>query len=229
MTVLYHFLLCPFSRRIRLALDEYGFEFELKIENPWERRKAFLALNPSGSTPVMVEGDKVIGGVYALTEFIEETVNLKGSDGGLFPDSFPERAEIRRLIAWFDEKFSAEVSAHLVHEKVVRRHLEPEQGGGAPDTAIVRAAVHNIKFHLDYIGYLVERRRWLGGEQFSHADLAAAAHLSSIDYLGDIPWRHNQAAREWYARVKSRPSFRPLLADRIAGTPPPPAYADLDF
>ncbi len=229
MTILYHFQLCPFSRRIRLALEEYGFEYELRPENPWERRKDFLALNPSGATPVMVEADGVVGGVYALTEFVEESVNIKGRDGGLFPDAFHERAEVRRLIAWFDEKFSAEVSAHLVHEKVVRRYLDAKHGGGAPNTASVRAAIHNIKVHLDYIGYLVERRKWLGGKQFSHADLAAAAHLSCIDYLGDVPWGHNGAAREWYARVKSRPSFRPLLADRLAGMPPPEIYADLDF
>jgi len=74
-----------------------------------------------------------------------------------------------------------------------------------------------------------ERRRWLAGENFSLADITAAAHLSTLDYLGDVPWDNHEPAKEWYARIKSRPSFRPLLADHIPGAPPPKHYADLDF
>ncbi len=228
MTLLYHFPLCPFSRRIRLAMSEYGISFEMKNQPPWAQHKKFLVLNPSGATPVMQLEEEIICGIYALSEFIEELPG-KGNAAPLMPDDAAGRAEIRRLLAWFDDKFNAEVTSLLVYQKVIRRHMEPGDGGGPPDTAAVRAAVHNIKVHLDYIGYLVDRRRWLGGEAFSHADLAAAAHLSCVDYLGDVPWSHNGSAKDWYARVKSRPSFRALLGDRIAGMPPPDSYADLDF
>jgi glutathione S-transferase len=63
----------------------------------------------------------------------------------------------------------------------------------------------------------------------SLADVAAAAHLSCIDYIGDVPWEAYELAKNWYARIKSRPSFRSILADHIAGMPPPKHYADLDF
>ncbi len=72
-------------------------------------------------------------------------------------------------------------------------------------------------------------RDWLAGERLSYADLAAAAHLSAVDYLGDVPWNEDEAAKNWYARVKSRPSFRPILAETLAGVPPSKTYADLDF
>ena len=95
--------------------------------------------------------------------------------------------------------------------------------------AAIRAARSNIRYHLAYIGWLISSRNWLAGDRLSYADLAAAAQLSVVDYLGDVPWQENDAAKHWYARVKSRPSFRPLLSDRIPGMEPSVHYADLDF
>ena len=94
---------------------------------------------------------------------------------------------------------------------------------------MIRAARHNIRYHLAYIGWLVRARDWLAGNELTYADLAAAAHLSAADYLGDVPWSEDETAKNWYARLKSRPSFRPLLAETMAGIPPSKTYADLDF
>jgi glutathione S-transferase len=102
-------------------------------------------------------------------------------------------------------------------------------GGGPPETDVLRAARNNIRYHMAYIGWLARSRDWLAGDQLTYADLAAAAHLSVVDYLGDVPWSENEAAKSWYVRVKSRPSFRPILAETLAGIPPSPTYADLDF
>jgi glutathione S-transferase len=136
-----------------------------------------------------------------------------------------ERAETRRLVAWFDVKFNREVTVNLVEEKITKRFL----GLGQPNSQAIRAGCQNIKHHLDYITYLMDRRSYLAGDSFGLADITAAAHLSSVDYLGDVPWEQHNGAKEWYARVKSRPSFRPLLADHIPGVAPPKHYADLDF
>ena len=136
---------------------------------------------------------------------------------------------MRRLLDWFNIKFFSEVSNWLVTEKVYKRFMTAEQGGGAPQMDLVRAARSNIRYHLRYIGYLVGRRNWLAGSEMSYADLAAAAHLSSVDFLGDVPWDEDEMAKHWYARMKSRPGFRALLADRVPGITPAEAYADLDF
>lgn len=230
MPELYHFPLCPFSRRIRLALAEYGARAELVEERPWERREAFYALNPAGAIPVMVEdGGAAIAGVEALGEYLEETRHGPAGDVTLLGDDPVRRAEVRRLVAWFDGKFNSEVTLNIVFEKIDRRFIRSSDGGGTPDMGAVRAGRENIRYHLDYIGHLVSSRNWLAGDVLSHADLAAAAHLSCIDYLGDVPWNSNGPARGWYARIKSRPAFRPLLADRIPGVHPPESYADLDF
>ena len=222
MRVLYHLWLSPFSRTIRVVLKEKNLEFTLKAEKVWERRPEFLALNPAGEVPVLIEPDgTVLAHVGAIAEFLDEVYREKILIG-INP---LDRAEIRRLVAWFDIKMNNEVTENLVGEKMMKRFL----GLGQPNSSAIRAGHANLIHHLDYIGYLIERRRWLAGENFSLADITAAAHLSTVDYLGDVPWDDHEPAKEWYARIKSRPSFRPILTDHIPGAPPPKHYADLDF
>lgn len=231
MLKLTHFRLCPHSRSIRIVLAELGLEAELEEEPVWEWRREFLALNPAGELPVLQTPDGlVLCGSYAISEYLAERHPRHPADGKgvpLFPGTMEERAEVRRLVDWFHSKLSREVTHELLTEKVYSR-LSP-QGPGAPDPAALRAVRSNLRYHLSYLSYLAHGRRWLAGEEMSFADIAAAAHLSSIDYLGEVFWDEYSVAKTWYARVKSRPSFRQILADRIAGTPPPRAYADLDF
>ena len=234
MLTLLHHPLCPLSRFVRLMLNEYGIEARLLEERFWERREDFLRINPAGTIPVLVaDGEPAIPGAAIIAEYIHETRQesrpAEDNAGWLMPGTPGQRVEVRRLANWFNDKFHAEVSGPLVTERVFKRHMTLEQGGGPPDTGLLRAARHNIRYHLAYIGWLVRTRDWLAGERLSLADLAAAAHLSAVDYLGDVPWNEDEAARNWYARVKSRPAFRPLLADTLAGIPPAKHYAYLDF
>jgi len=228
MLTLFHQPLCPLSRYVRLILGEYGIEARLVEERFWERREEFLLLNPAGEIPVLVaDGQPPVPGATIVAEYIEET-HQHGPDR-LLPEATGERVEVRRLANWFNDKFHAEVSGPLVTERVFKRHMTAEQGGGPPDTDAMRAARQNIRYHLAYIGWLVRTRDWLAGDRLSLADLAAAAHLSAADYLGDVPWTADEAAKNWYARVKSRPAFRAILADNMAGIAPSKNYADLDF
>lgn len=225
-----HYRLCPRSRSIRLALAEYGLEPALSEENPWEWRAGFLSKNPAGELPILeMKNGLTLCGAYAISEFISEEVratNPSGRAPSLFPGNREERAEVRRLTDWFHGKFDREVSREFLYEKVYQR-MRP--GGPPPDPEILRAVASNLRYHLSYLSYLAEARRWLAGEEMSFADLAAAAHVSTTDYLGEIPWDDYPAAKAWYVRVKSRPSFRALLTDRVPGLPPPVAYTDPDF
>jgi len=222
MRVLYHLFLSPPCRAIRIALAEKRLAVSLRAEPVWDRRPAFLALNPAGEVPVLVEDDGTVLADHAvIAEYLDETC----PDPPLIPGDAVQRAEIRRLARWFDVKFDAEVTRHLLGEKIFKRFLRR----GEPDSRAIRAGLDNIHTHLAYLAWLAERRTWLAGDRFSLADIAAAAQLSAIDYLGDVPWPDHPAAKDWYARVKSRPAFRPILADHIPGIPPPRHYADLDF
>ncbi len=230
MATLYHYPLCPLSRYIRLVFAEMGIEAELIEEKVWERREAFLMLNPACTTPVFVEKHNfAVPGADIIGEYIDETRGLAMSNRRLFPENPGERVEVRRILAWFNQKFYAEVSGLLLEEKVYKRFIPTGLGGGSPDPATIRAARSNVRYHLRYISHLVRQRNWICGEELTYADLAAAAHLSCVDYTGDVPWEDEQPAKEWYARIKSRPSFRPLLADRMMGMSPSAHYDNLDF
>lgn len=222
MRTLHHLWLSPFCRKVRLVLNEKRLEFQMKTQAVWERDEAFLKLNPSGEVPVLVEADgTALSGSDAICEFLDEI----HPEPALIGRQALVRAEARRLVYWFDHKFHAEVTRNLVDEKIMKRFL----GRGEPASKTIRAGHANIHHHLEYISYLADRRRWLAGDDMSLADLAAAAHLSCVDYLGDVPWERHSSAKDWYARVKSRPGFRALLEDRIPGAAPAKHYADLDF
>ena len=223
MSTLYHLPLSPFCRKVRIMLRERGLPFELQTENVWERRPEFLALNPAGTVPVLV--DEANGLTLADSSVICEYLDETSQGPSLIGRGPAARAETRRLVCWFDQKFNGEVTAYLYGERVMKRLMRR----GEPNAAFIRAGKSNVHFHLDYIEYLTERRNWLAGDDFSLADMAAGAHLSVLDYLGDVPWDRHEGAKHWYQRIKSRPSFRPLLADHIPGLRPPSHYADLDF
>lgn len=217
MRKLYHLWLHPFSRKVRLVLAEKNLDFDLEIEKVWERRTEFLALNPAGDVPVLIEEDgTTLANSQVICEYLEEVyteVNLLGDDP-------VQRAETRRLASWFDVKFNREVTDNLVGEKLMKLYMKM----GEPHGPSVRAGHANIHYHLDYIGFLTEKRAWLAGDKISLADIAAAAHLSAVDYIGDVPWEEHAAARDWYEKMMSRDSFKPLLEDRIPGFDPAGQY-----
>ena len=230
MAKLYHHPLDPQSRFVRLILAEYGAEPDLIEERAFERRQEFLILNPAGTVPVLVEDTGMVAsGAGPIAEYLDETRGPAAGARRLMPDTPEARIEVRRLVDWFNVKLFNEVTHWLVTEKVYKRFMAQAQGGGAPEMDLVRAARSNIRHHLRYIGHLASHRNWLAGDALTIADLAAAAHLSCVDFLGDVPWAEDDMAKTWYARVKSRPSFRGLLADRVAGIVPADSYANLDF
>ncbi|EKN00664.1 MULTISPECIES: glutathione S-transferase family protein [Acidocella] len=222
MRILYHLPLSPYSRKVRMVLAEKRLPFELRAEKIWERQDSYLELNPACTVPTLIEDNGlVIPDSRVICEYLEEAY----PDTALISRAQPERVETRRLVAWFDEKFYQEATRNLYWEK----QLKPALKLGSPDANALRAGYANLKQHLLYIGWLAEHRRWLAGSGLSVADFAAAAQLSTLDFMGDVDWSVSPAAKEWYARIKSRPSFRAILSDRVNGMTPPPHYTDLDF
>ena len=221
MLQLLHMPFCPFSRKVRLVLGEKKLDAELRALLPWDLDDEFLDLNPAGTLPVLIDGGHVFSDSVAIVEYLEDAY----PQHALMAADPVERAEARRLVAWFDTKFNDEVTVNVLHQKIHRRL----RGEGYPDIAPIRAGLMNLRTHLDYIAFLVSRRNWLAGRDLSFADFTAAAHLSCLDYIGDVPWSNYPEAKDWYVRVKSRPAFRGLLEDKVRGMPPTRHYTDLDF
>ena len=221
MAKLYHVPLSPYCRKVRLVLAEKRIEVELIEERYWEAQPEFLRRNPAGKVPVLRFEDRVMSESTPICEYIEE----RFPEPPLMPKSADARFEVRRLVAWFDDKFHAEVTSKLLYERVNKKVMKQ----GFPDSGNVKSGAKAIKFHLDYMAWLLDRRRWLAGDAMSMADFAAAAHLSSLDYISDVDWNRSDVVKDWYAKIKSRPAFRAILADQVPGFPPPAHYADLDF
>ncbi|WP_116132799.1 glutathione S-transferase family protein [Tropicimonas sp. IMCC34043] len=221
MNRLYHVPLSPFCRKVRLVLAEKKIEVELVEERYWERDAEFLRRNPAGKVPVLRMDGRVMSESQAICEYLEEVY----PDPRLMPEAPDARYEVRRICAWFDDKFHHEVTANLLYERVNKKLTKQ----GYPESRNVKAGSKAIKYHLDYMTWLLDQRRWLAGDQMSIADFAAAAHLSALDYISDVDWNRSANVRDWYAKIKSRPAFRGLLADQVPGFPPSVQYADLDF
>ena len=218
---LYHVPLSPYSRKVRLVLGEKRIEVELVEERWWEAGSEIMRRNPAGKIPVLRIDGRLLSESQAIVEYLDETVPAPP----LMPTTPIERHETRRLCAWFDDKFHDECTANLLYERVNKKLAK----SGYPESERIKAGTRNIKYHLDYIGWLMDHRRWLAGDMMTIADFAAAAHLSCLDYVGDVDWSRNRGLHEWYAKIKSRPAFRSLLADLVPGFTPPQHYADLDF
>jgi glutathione S-transferase len=221
MARLFHVPLSPFCRKVRLSLAEKKIEVELVEERYWELDPDFLRRNPAAKVPVIRLDGRMMAESAAICEYIEET----RPEPSLMPKDPGARFEVRRLVGWFDDKFHNEVTSKLLYERINKKIT----GQGYPDSRNVKDGARAIKFHLDYMAGLLDQRRWLAGDAMTLADFAAAAHLSALDYISDVDWNRQPAVKDWYAKIKSRPAFRSILADQIPGFRPPPHYADLDF
>ncbi|WP_283424285.1 glutathione S-transferase family protein [Shimia sagamensis] len=221
MNRLFHVPLSPFCRKVRLMMGEKRLEVELVEERYWEQDPDFLRRNPAAKVPVLKMDGKMMADSNAICEYLEE----KYPDPALMPRDPDGRYEVRRLVAWFDDKFHNEVTSKLLYERVNRKLM----GTGYPDSKNVKSGAKAIKYHLDYMHWLLDHRRWLAGDVMTMADFTAAAHLSALDYISDVDWNRSAVVKDWYATIKSRPAFRAVLADQVPGFPPPAHYADLDF
>ena len=218
---LYHYPLSPFSRKVRLVLAEKKIEVELIEERYWEPSSEFLRLNPAGRVPILRINSYTFCESNSICEYLEE----KYPDYPLMPNNLEERAEVRRIVNWFDDSFYKEVTQNLLGERMMKKI----KGIGYPDSQNVKKGAKQIKFHLDYMAELLDNRRWLAGNTMSMADFSAAAQISCIDYISDVDWNRSATVKDWYAKIKCRPAFRSLLADQIPGFPQPQHYSDLDF
>lgn len=224
MKKLYHWPMDPVARTVRVALGEKRLPFEGVETRPWSVHPEVERLAPGAAPPALIdqttEGRIVLLGSQAMVEFLESAYpSLR-----LIPASQQDAAEARRLWRWCEDAFQV-VHENLLSERITQWVRRDRQ----PDSAALRKGAHALRGRLTFMNALAEQRSYLGGRHMSVADISAAAHLSCLDYFGDVDWDTVPDLRAWYGRMKSRPSFRPLLEDRVEGTRPAAHYGDLDF
>lgn len=231
---LYHFPFDPPSRLVRIVLNEKKLGFNEIVTRYWQAPEALLRLNPSGLLPVLVESDATSGRKLsqkkwcesrAILDYLDSRLHTQECLVSLLPDDSFERAEALRLVSWLEKRFDFEVNSYVLHEKMEKQLM----GLGPPDMGVLRQGREALRAHLLMFDSLLEARTWLCGKSLSVADFALSAHLSIYDYFDEINWSRFSSLKTWYSAIKSRPSFRSILADRVAGFHPSPHYDELDF
>ena len=222
MITLHHYYLCSSSRYIRLILEEHNITYETQLENFWKPQKDFLKINPAGHLPVLVNEDNFpIIGANSCIEYIKD-LELRPK---LLVDNYREKAEINRLVHWFDVIFKKEVFDPIIYEKVFSRIVD----NISPNSDNIRAAFDNLNFHIQYFNYLLNSKNYFIKDELTYLDFLAAANFSVLDYLGLLNLKSYESMREWYFKIKSRPSFKTLLKDQIVGLNPHENYKNIDF
>lgn len=225
MRKLYYYQLCPFSRTVLIELCEKKLDFSVEVIRFWEQSAKLLELNSFGRLPVLEDlNGSLICGVYSITEYLEDAY----ADCKLLPQEFTERAEARRIFQWMNEDFASEVTTVLSFEKDIKRYIRGA-GSTSPSSGIIKTVKERIGAYARQLEQFIEKRNWLAGDFFSIADVSVAAQISVIDYLGNVHWSQYPTLKDWYMRVKSRPSFKKILQDRVPSIPPASHYSNLDF
>ena len=222
MITLYHYYLCSSSRYIRLILEEHKISYQTQLENYWKPQNDFLELNPAGHLPVLVNEENFpVIGANACVEYIKD-LELRSN---FFVENYKEKAEINRLVHWFEVIFKKEVFDPIIYEKVYSRIVE----NITPNSENIRAALQNLDFHIQYFNYLLNNKNYFIKDELTYLDFLAAANFSVLDYLGLLNLKSHESIREWYLKLKSRPSFRTLLKDQIVGLNPHENYKNMDI
>jgi glutathione S-transferase len=218
--ILYHFSLCPFSRKVRFFLNESEIKYQKEEVEFWKREPFFMKLNPACETPILYEKKKdlVIVDSFVIVNYL---ANLSKTNFWYEKNNF---FETQRLEMWFDKKFYNEVSKYILEEKLYNLFTKKNINGRR-----LRAGQQNLDEHIKYMEYLLNKRKWLAGEHFSLADIAGATQISCLDYLGEVRWNRYKTLKRWYLIIKSKPSFVDILQDRMDLVPPVKYYSEVDF
>ena len=214
MRRLIHLTLSPSCRLARLMVGEKRIACDPVIAEDFKN-----------AMPIFVDMDGTQAeGVWAILDHLEQHY----PDYPLAPADDVARRQCLRWVDWAMGPFHERVTQRIVYEKAAPKYT----GAGfsrAPDMNVIRAGREELKLALAAIGKAAETNGNLACRETTLGDLAVAAHLSTLDYFGEVLWNDFPTANEWYVRMKSRPSFRSILADRVPGQPPVMHYAELDF
>ena len=220
MFTLYHYFLCSSSRFVRVCMEEKKINFQLRIENYWKPSENFLIMNPAGYFPILLTSSNYpVVGSSVIMEYLEDLDN----EGFLLDNKV--KPEIRRLVQWFEIIFKKDVLMPIMFEKIYK----PIENNMNPDNNVIRSSLSNLQFHMKYFDILIDKKDYLTSDRISYADLYLVSSLSVLDYLGELNFNGFDNIKDLYFKLKSRPSFKNILKDRIVGINPSKSYLKLDY
>ncbi len=220
ITVHYH-ALCPFSKQFIVLLSELGLKYNIIKEDYWLKNPAFVRLSPWLELPVIIIDETIVTGIYPCLEYL---IDLK-KDSHLFGNDPQILVCIRQIINWFNQHCYYEVVKNIINEKLIKPDLKKEY----TDSNILRASKTALHKHMMQLNAIISTQQYIVSESITYADISAASHFAVLDYFNEINWQNYPKIKDWYCLIKSRPSFRATLYEKVKGINPPKHYLELDF
>ncbi len=206
----YGFPISPFVRKVHLVAAEKGIAVELAMSNPADPAPEFLAASPFRKIPALIDGDFTLCDSTAIVTYLDAVQPE--------PPITPGDAKAKARAIWFEE-FADTILIAAGGKVMFNRFVAPKLMGKPGDEALAEQGLKELGPIMDYLESQCGDG-WLAGDEFSIGDIAVAATLRSLGYVGldPDPATHPRTAA-WYGRVKARPSWAQFAAleDKIVG------------
>jgi glutathione S-transferase len=197
---LYGFAASPNTWKVR-ALASYlkvllEFEF-IDLTNGAQYAPGYLALNPTGRTPTLVDGDFTLWESNAIMQYIAGK-----SATTLWPNDTRARADITRWQCWELAHWGAQACGPLTFENLVKKFVNL----GAPDAAAVAKATEAFNKEAKMLDAHLAKHKYLAGDTLTLADFTVAAPLFHAQGAG-MPVGPYANVRSWFERVSALPCW----------------------
>jgi glutathione S-transferase len=208
---LYGFPPSPNTWKVRAVAAHLGLPLELILVDLTKRQSHtpdYLALNPTGRTPTLVDGDFVLWESTAIMQYLASR-----APNALWPDNARVRADIMRWQSWQLQHWGMEACGPLLFQRLVKRFFNL----GPPDDTIVAKAIECFNRDARVLDEHLANQSYLVGAELTLADFSVAAPLFYAKET-ELPLAPYARVRGWFERVSALPAWRETA-------PPPPAAA----
>jgi glutathione S-transferase len=198
---LYVNLLSPNVRRVRLTAAVLGLQLEeeaVDFTKGAQRKPEYLALNPNGAVPTLVDGDFVLAESRAIMQYLAS----KKPESELLPRDARARADVTRWQFWDASHFSPQLGT-LTFQKV----LKPMFGMGEPDAGKIDEALTNLRRFAAVLDKHLEGKQFVVGNALTIADLTLASSLMYAKQ-SDAPIDEFPNVRAWFARMTEMDAWK---------------------
>jgi glutathione S-transferase len=197
--------LSPNVRRVRLTAAVLGVELEekrLDFAKGEHKNPEYLALNPNGAVPTLVDGDYVLTESRAIMQYLAS----KKPESGLLPRDEAGRADVTRWQFWDAAHFSPQMGT-LVFEKIIKGMM----GLGEPDGVKVQEALANFRRWAAVLEKRLTGKQFLVGNALTVADLTIASSLMYAKQV-DAPLAEFPNVQSWFSRISDLEGWKKTSA-----------------
>jgi glutathione S-transferase len=191
----------PNVRRVRLTAAVLGLQLEEKMldfAKGEQKNPEYLALNPNGAIPTLVDGEFVLTESRAIMQYLAS----KKPESGLLPRDEQVRADVTRWQFWDSSHFSPQIGT-LAFQRVLKQMF----GMGEPDAGKVAEALTNFRRFAAVLNKRLEGKQYVVGDSLTLADLTLASSLMYAKQA-DVPVAEFPSVHAWFSRMSDMDAWK---------------------